>query len=96
MLDDENNLKILFLTISFYIIFLYLWHKDEGHGEIATEHIGQSHESKGCVLLISDDHGDRSGDDAEDSNIVDRHSNQPTVIDLFDLACILYYNLSNN
>ena len=96
VLDDKNNLKILFLTIGFYRNYLDLWHKDEGHGEIATEHIGQSHESKGCVLLISDDHGDRSGDDAEDSNIVDRHSNQPTVIDLFDLACILYYNLSNN
>ena len=59
--------------------------KHQSHGKVAAEHVGEGHKSEGGIFLISDDHGDGGGDDAEYGHVVDGHSHQSTVVNLFDL-----------
>ena len=42
-----------------------LWYKDQCHGEIAAEDVGEGHEGEGRVRLVGDHHGDRGRDDAQ-------------------------------
>ena len=66
----------------------HLRNENQSHGEITAEEVGESDKSKGGVFLISDDHGDGGGDDAEYGHVVDGHSHQPTVVDLFNLPLV--------
>lgn len=63
----------------------HLGNKHQSHGKVAAEYVGEGHESEGSIFLIGDDHGNGGGDDAEDGHVVDGHSHQPTVVNLFDL-----------
>ena len=87
MLDDENNLEIVCLN-QMTTIIKYISHfrdKHERHRKVAAEDVGEGNKSKGGIFLVSDNHGDWSRDDAQDGHVVDGHSHQPTVVNLFNL-----------
>ena len=88
MLDYKNNLskKIIIKEIrTLQSKIANLWHKDQSHREVTAKDICKSHKSKSCILLIRNNHGDWRSDDAQDCNIIDRHSHQSAVVNLLNL-----------
>ena len=64
MLDDEDNLAWWFRSDHHYINISHFRHKDQSHGKVAAEDVGEGDKGKGSIFLISDDHGDWRSDDA--------------------------------
>ena len=68
---------------------VYLGDKDEGHGEVAAEDVGEADKGEAGVGLVGDDEGDGGGDEAQHRHVVDGHAHQPAVVDLLHLHAVI-------